>query len=346
MSKLPVRLLALSCLVAMSCVPPTPKIAFKHAEKRGTLTTNGLRFVLMPDTTTQLAEVDVRYDVGAREDYPGKAGLAHLIEHMMFQQRPIEGGPPLFQMIEGMAVTFNAYTNEDTTHYQNTVRAENIEDSLNIEAARLAYGCKTISEDQFEREREVVRNEIRQRDGTPEGQIRPRVLQAIYPKGHAYERPEGGDDKELSNIKLDDVCKFMHDYYVPERATVIIAGNFDPDKVVQMIEKTFGGIEKRTPLPRKQVEPVNVTKDTQTFTLDVERPSVHVAFALPASNTPEGEMAEYGIDNAFIQVASKSQEYGFATGVYPQILGGQLAPVFVMSMSSRARTSSTRRSTS
>lgn len=332
MSKLPVRLVALSCLVAMSCVPPAPKIAFKHSEKRGTLTTNGLRFVLMPDPTTSLAEVDIRYDVGGREDYPNKAGLAHVIEHLMFQQRPIDGGPPLFQMIEGMAVTFNAYTSEDSTHYQNTVRIDNIEDSLKIEAARMAYGCKTISEDQFQREREVVRNEIRQRALTAEAQIPQLVTSSIYPKGHAYEHTVGGDDKELTNITLADACKFMHDYYVPERATVIIAGGFDPDKVVQLIEKSFGGIEKRAGAPRVQVKPFEVDHTTKTFTLDVERPSVHVAFALPPGNTPDGEMAEYGIENAFVRVARKGQEYGFATRVVPQILGGKLAPVFVISV--------------
>ena len=82
---------------------------------------NGLRFVIMPDSTTQLVQVDVRYEVGAKEDPIGKAGIAHLVEHLIFQQRPPAADgtetPPLFQQISDKTIIFNAYTNWDTTHY-------------------------------------------------------------------------------------------------------------------------------------------------------------------------------------------------------------------------------------
>src|ERR1051325_4568014 len=113
------------------------------AEKRGVLESNGLRFVIMPDTSTQLVEVDVRYDVGSREDPQGKAGLAHLVEHLMFQTRP--DGPetaPLFKTIIDIATEFNAYTNWDTTHYHEMSRSENLDSLLKIEAMRMFYGCK------------------------------------------------------------------------------------------------------------------------------------------------------------------------------------------------------------
>ena len=99
------------CGLFASCSSTTPKIVFKHGEVRGRLQKNGLRFVVMPDATTQLVEVDVRYEVGAREDPPGKAGLAHLVEHLMFQQRP--DGPntrSLRQTIERLTLRMNAYT--------------------------------------------------------------------------------------------------------------------------------------------------------------------------------------------------------------------------------------------
>src|SRR5262249_13726809 len=85
------RVLALfvaGVFLALSCSPQSPRFAFTSAEKRGVINTNGLRFIIMPDPTTQLVEVDVHYDVGAREDPEGKAGLAHLVEHLMFQTRP------------------------------------------------------------------------------------------------------------------------------------------------------------------------------------------------------------------------------------------------------------------
>ena len=162
---------AVAACVALSCTPSTPKFAFKHAERRGRLESNGMRFVLMPDESTQLAEVDIRYDVGSREDPPGKAGLAHLVEHMMFQTRP--DGPttaPIFQTILDLATSMNAYTIWDKTHYHMASRTENLEAMIKIEAMRMFYACENIPEQEFLREREVVRNEIRAQSSA-EGQV-------------------------------------------------------------------------------------------------------------------------------------------------------------------------------
>ena len=331
MSKIP---WVVAAAVAFSaCNSETPKFAFKHGERRGRLESNGLRFVIMPDETTELVEVDIRYEVGSKEDPPGKAGIAHLVEHLMFQLKP-DGPetPPLMQAVNDISTFFNAYTNWDTTHYMTTARAENLDALLKIEAMRLYYGCQTISNDEFLREREVVRNEIRQRGGTPEGQIPQLVMSSVYPKGHAYERMIGGDDMNLTTITLDDACKFIKDYYVPERATLIVAGGVDVDNTVASISKWFGKLERRKGATQTPVAPVTVQRDRKDFDLDVERPSVHVAWALPPANTPEGEAAQFGIWQAFFRTASKAQEYDFAYEVGPQILGGQLAPVFVISI--------------
>ncbi|MDQ3363848.1 MAG: insulinase family protein [Myxococcota bacterium] len=320
-------------LVVSACQPAAPKFAFKHAERRGKLEANGLKFVIMPDTTTQLVEVDVRYEVGSKDDPIGKAGLAHVVEHLMFQLRPDGANTtPLMKSINDLTTFFNAYTNWDTTHYMNTARAEQIDSLLKIEAMRMFYGCQTISNEEFLRELEVVRNEIRQRSGTAEGQIPQLVLSSIYPKGHAYERMIGGDDAQLTTITLEDACKFIKDYYVPERATVIVAGGVEVEPAVALIQKWFGKLEKRPGGPLAPVQPFAVTRGKQQYELDVERPSVHVAWALPASNTPEGEAAQFGVWSAFFRTAQKSQQYEFGYSVQPMILGGQLAPVFVISI--------------
>lgn len=329
------RVLAASVVgvIALSCTPAAPKFAFTHAERRGKLASNGLRFVLMPDASTQLVEVDVRYAVGSLDDPPGKAGLAHLVEHLMFNQKPDgPNSPPMMQAINDITTAFNAYTIWDTTHYKMTARAEQLDALLKIEAMRLFYGCQSITNDEFEREREVVRNEIRQRTGTAEGQIPQLLLSAIYPKGHAYERMVGGDDGQLTSITLEDACKFMKDYYTPENATLIVAGGIDVDKTVDGITKWFGKLEKRTTAQRKQVAPLQLDTTRKQYDLDVERASVHIAWAMPDQNTPEGEAALFGVNNAFSKIARKGQEYGFAHSVQPNLLGGPLAPSFVVSI--------------
>jgi len=337
--KLPTRAWAVlvAAAVLYSCNPATPKFAFTHAERRGKLEANGLKFVLMPDASTQLVEVDVRYDVGSREDPIGKAGIAHLVEHLMFQLKPdLETlgpkAPPLMQSINDMTTFFNAYTNWDTTHYMNTARFESLDAMLKIEAMRMFYGCKTISNEEFLREREVVRNEIRQRGGTAEGQIPQLVMSSVYPKGHAYERDIGGNDANLVSITLEDACKFIKDYYTPDRATVIVAGGIEVEKTVEAITKWFGKIEKRAGAPRVPVEPIKLERGKKQFDLDVERASVHIAWALPPSNTPDGEAARFGIGGAWGRIARKGQEYDFAYSVNGETLGGELAPVFVVSI--------------
>ena len=312
-----------------ACNPEQPRFAFKTAEKRGRIESNGLRFVLLPDQTTELVEVDVRYEVGSKEDPPGKAGLAHLVEHMMFQLKP-DGPttPPLMQVINDISTFFNAFTKWDTTHYMTTARREALDGLLKIEAMRLYYGCQTISKEEFEREREVVRNEIRQRTGTAEGQLPQLILSSIYPKGHAYERMVGGDDNQLTSITLEDACKFIKDYYTPERATLIVAGGFEVDATIAAIQKWFGKLEKRPSAPLAAVQPVNVARDKKQFDLDIERPIVAVTFPLPPANTREGEAAQFGAFQAFFSAASKGRRYDFAYSVQPGFLGGELAPVF------------------
>lgn len=331
MSKLILRA-AVGAAVAVaisSCGASDPKFAFKYAEKRGVLESNGLRFVIVPDPSTSLVEVDVRYEVGSREDPEGKAGLAHLAEHLMFQLKPAgPESPPLMHFVNQLSTFFNAYTNWDTTHYMTTSRAEQLDELLKIEAMRLFYGCQTISEDEFLREREVVRNEIRQRGGTAEGQIPQLVLSSIYPKGHAYERMIGGDDQQLVSITLKDACDFIAKYYVPERATVIIAGGVDFDKTVESIKQWFGRLERKPPGPRKEVAPVTVTPGREEIALDIERHTLAVSWALPDATTKEGEYAQYGIGQAFFSTAAQASEWDFAYSVQPAILGGQHAPVF------------------
>ncbi len=317
----------------MSCNPATPQIAFKHGERRGRLDKNGLRFVIMPDPSTQLVEIDVRYEVGAKEDPPGKAGLAHLVEHMMFQHKP--DGPetkPLMHFLMQNAINMNAYTNADTTHYMVYARAEQMDAMVKVEAMRMHYGCQTISEAEFLRERDVVRNEIRGGNRTPEGLIPQIAMSSIYPKGHAYEQETGGNDEQLSTITLTDACQFMKDYYVPERATVIVAGGVLVDEAIVSINKWFSSVAKRTGAVRRKVDPVNVSREQKTVELDIERPYLTVAWALPDATTPEGELAGFGVWGAFFDAANKADRYDCATSSSPLQLGGQEAPVFMIAM--------------
>ncbi|MEO8843788.1 MAG: pitrilysin family protein [Kofleriaceae bacterium] len=324
--------------ILSACNTTTPRFAFTSAEKRGVITANGLKFVIMPDPTTQLVEVDVHYEVGAREDPEGKAGLAHLVEHLMFQTRP--DGPdtaPIFQTLLDISTFMNAFTTEDMTHYNTTVHAENLDAMLKIEAMRMFYaadlppfGCSTLKESEFEREREVVRNEIRA-GSSADRYVEQLVAGQLYPEHHAYSRETGGNDQQIASASLKDACDFMKSYYAPERATIVIAGGVDVDEAVKDIEKWFGKLPKRTAAARVEPKPFVIASNSRKeIDADVERPSVYVGWALPSESSPDGEAARFGIGGAFSRIAEKAQEYGFAYRVQPRFFGGSLAPIFAI----------------
>src|SRR5262249_59981726 len=202
---------------------------------------NGMTVIVLPDPTTQLVEVDVRYQVGSREDPPGKAGLAHLVEHLMFQQRQAgPDKPPIGALLRQLALYYNAFTNWDSTHYQTLASAGRAEDLVALEVARLETGCQTIDADTFAREREVVRNEIRTRYGTAEAQVEYVLLDALYPARHPYRQAVGGADEQVAGITLDDVCRFVREYYVPPRATFLIDCGITEERVQPPMPSAHG----------------------------------------------------------------------------------------------------------
>jgi zinc protease len=335
-----IRMLAItvaSVCVFSSCNPEAPRFAFTTAERRGTLESNGLRFVIMPDPTTQLVEVDVHYDVGAREDPQGKAGLAHLVEHLMFQTRP--DGPdtaPIFQTIMDLATFMNAFTQWDMTHYWTTVRQDDVDSMLKIEAMRMFYaadlppfGCSTLKASEFEREREVVRNEIRA-GSKADDYVSQLIQSTMYPANHAYARMIGGNDEQIASAQLSDACTFMKNYYTPDRATVIIAGGVDVDKTIAMIEKWFGKLPKRAPKPRLEVAAFTPDHKRHEIEADVERPALWIGWALPPGNTPDGEAVRFGLGRTIGEISRSADDYGFAYRVEPAISGGELAPLFLI----------------
>lgn len=286
-------MIAAACVSLVGCSPSSgPKNTVNIVEKRAELP-NGMKLVVMPDPDNSMVQVDVRYEVGAKEDYQGRAGLAHLVEHMMFQHRfgpdetPIEERLPTFQMLPHIATGYNAYTNWDTTHYYLQAPAEDVEKLMRLEAGRLGMGCKTIPPEQFEREREVVRNEIRQRMGTPEGAVLYQILRNVYPAGHPYSEMIGGDDAQLASITFDDVCRFMGEYYMPNRATLMVTGNVDAEEVGKLAMKYFGGLEKREPGKLAQPEPLVKQYNEKTIEAAIERDVVSVSFPLPPQTSDE-----------------------------------------------------------
>lgn len=162
---------------------------------------NGLTLFVAPDPYTRVVQFDVRQAVGSRDDPTGKYGLAHFVEHLMFQVPSGEAGsPPLMSTIGQHTLFFNAYTSNDETHYIHTGVAAELETYFQYTQKRLAYDCDAVPEQQFLRERDVVRQEIRWRRNDVDATVFTRMLEQIFPEGHPYRQDASGNDLQIASM--------------------------------------------------------------------------------------------------------------------------------------------------
>ncbi|MBK7197886.1 MAG: insulinase family protein [Myxococcales bacterium] len=237
---------------------------------------NGMRFAILRDTRTNLATVDLRYDVGAKDDPPGRAGLAHLVEHLMFELRPAPGAPPLAADLEAVALTSNAFTSWDGTHYTATVPAAAIARLIAIEGRRMAATCEQLDDATIARERDVVLAENAQT--ADRAVVYDLVSRAIYGDDHPYARPISTD--EIAGATRAEICGFIAEHYVPARASLVITGAVDVDRVAKLTGAVFGGFARRAPRPPLHPSPPTLRGEI-AIRAPIDEPTALVAFAAP-----------------------------------------------------------------
>lgn len=226
---------------------------------------NGLRVILHRDVTTPIAAVNVAYDVGSRDEDPGHTGFAHLFEHLMF------GGsrniPEFDRPLQQAGGENNAFTNTDLTDYYITLPVANIETALWLESDRMNE--LAFSENSLEVQRKVVMEEFKQSYlNQPYGDVM-QLLKPLAYKVHPYQwNPIGKELDHIAGADMEQVKDFFYRFYRPNRAVLTIAGNFEMQRMKDLVEKWFAGIPSgadfRRCLPK---EP----EQTQPRLLKVER---------------------------------------------------------------------------
>jgi predicted Zn-dependent peptidase len=214
---------------------------------------NGLRVVVAPDHTTPIVAVNIWYNVGSRHEPPGKHGFAHLFEHLMFEgSAHVAKGEhfDVLQEVGGSAI--NATTSSDRTNYFQTVPSAALATVLWLEADRM--GALALTQETLDNQREVVKNERRQRyDNVPYGRWHEVLGELAYPEGHPYHHSTIGSMAELDSAQLSDFTSFYESYYSPDNAVLTVVGDTTPDEVRKLAERYFGAL---TPRPRPQLPAV------------------------------------------------------------------------------------------
>lgn len=204
---------------------------------------NGLDVILHHDKSDPLVAVAIQYHVGSNRETTGKTGFAHLFEHMMFQQSENVGQDQFFKLVQGAGGTLNGGTNKDGTTYYEVVPSNALEMVLWLESDRMGYLSNTVTASAFANQQNVVQNEKRQSyDNRPYGHSSYVIDKNLFPEGHPYSWQVIGEMEDLLNATVEDVVEFHDRYYVPNNATLAIAGDFDEAVVMDLVKKYFGEI--------------------------------------------------------------------------------------------------------
>lgn len=222
---------------------------------------NGLRVILHRDRSTPIVAVNLWYHVGSKNEVPGRTGFAHLFEHMMFQGSK-NHDTEYFQPLQEAGGNINGSTSNDRTNYYEVVPSNFLELALFLEADRMGGLLDTLTLDKLNNQRDVVKNERRQRvDNQPYGTVPERIMALLYPEGHPYHWPVIGSLADLTAASVDDVKEFFRRFYVPNNASLCLAGDFDPGQARKLVEKYFGPIPKGADIQRPN--PMQPTLDKE-----------------------------------------------------------------------------------
>ncbi len=276
---------------ATSSAPQPASSALEVAPLQYTTRTlaNGLRVYAMPDANTANVSVQVWYDVGSVDDPEGRSGFAHLFEHIMFKST--RNMPEQFfdRLTEDVGGFNNASTYDDFTNYFEVVPANHLERVLWAEADRM--GSLVVNEESFSSERDVVKEELRQRVlASPYGRLFYLYLNQTNYTVHPYGRPGIGSIEDLDAATVEDVRAFHATYYRPDNAVLVVAGNFDPAQLDRWIDQYFGDIARpNRPIPRDYpVEPVRTQpRDYTVYAPNVPLPAVMISYPQPAATSPD-----------------------------------------------------------
>lgn len=201
---------------------------------------SGLRVVVEEDKRSPVVAVVALVGSGGSSDPASKEGLAHVVEHLAFRARHA-GSPSVWTRLEQVnAGGFNAFTSLDHTAYQTLAPRESLAELLKLEGQRLSAPLAGVTEEVFAVEREVVRNELRQRNETGYvGQVLSWLQAASFPAGHPYARPIIGTHETLTGLTLADAQRFVRKNYQPENVTLVITGDVDLQTVDAVLKASL-----------------------------------------------------------------------------------------------------------
>lgn len=228
---------------------------------------NGLQVIFHIDRSDPVVAVALTSHVGSAREIEGRTGFAHLFEHLLFLESENLGKGGLDKLsarIGGSGA--NGSTSRDRTNYFQTVPKDALEKMIWAEADKLGFFINTVTEQVLAKEKQVVKNEKRQRvDNAPYGHNFYVIHKNLYPEGHPYSWEVIGSLEDLQNATLEDVKDFYNRWYVPNNVTLTIAGDIDVDQAKKWVDKYFSEIKRGEDIPKMEKQPVTLSETKKLY---------------------------------------------------------------------------------
>jgi zinc protease len=278
----------LPCLLALAGGPllgDQPKLP--HVEFTDQKLDNGLRVIIAVDRTAPVFGIDVTYNVGSRNERPGRTGFAHLFEHMMFEGSENVGKGEHFILVLNNGGNMNGTTNEDRTTYFEALPKNQLDLALFLESDRMR--SLAVNQSNLDNQRNAVQEERRLgEDNQPYGHAFEDIDNLAY-DNFAYKHSTIGSMRDLNAASVDDVKDFFRIYYAPNNAVLTLVGDLDPAEALEKVKKYFSNIPSQpSPPPVEMTEPEHYGERTETVKDPLARlPLVVLAYHIPDGNTPD-----------------------------------------------------------
>lgn len=284
----PVRALALSSTIALALGSAAQaRVEVDIPYEQFTLP-NGLRVIVHEDRKAPVVAVNIWYHVGSKDEPVGKSGFAHLFEHLMFQGSENHEGE-FFQPFELVGATNqNGTTNSDRTNYFQNVPTTALDMALWMESDRMGHLLGAVTQELLDEQRGVVQNEKRQGENQPYGRVWDALSRSMYPQGHPYHHSVIGSMADLNAASLDDVKTWFRDWYGPNNAVLVLAGDIDANTAKAKALEYFGDIPASATVPKLKVDIAARKQSTrETMTDRVAQTRIYRAWNVPQFGTVE-----------------------------------------------------------
>lgn len=249
---------------------------------------NGLNVLLHEDHSTPTVSVNTWFHVGSGYEKPGRTGFAHLFEHLMFMGSGHVAEGEFDKLLEAAGAENNGSTTEDRTNYYEDLPSNALELALYLDSDRLGFLVDAMTPQSVDAQRAVVKNERRQSyENRPYGLSEETILKNLYPSTHPYSWPVIGSMADLSAATYDDVVDFFKTYYVPNNASIAIAGDINPQETLKLVEKWFGGIPAGKPVEPQNPAAVRLNEEKILVMEDrVQLPRLYMTWITPQKFSP------------------------------------------------------------